>query len=146
MRSFFRGKNALVKAGIEALLNLITHNQSVWLCSQANLFDHICKREGENKKIFLYQQHRFSKLGKATLSILEAKLLLLYDEEDTTNQLVEACKLYISNELFIIELQCLAYFNHFVTYPNLDSVERCSQTELRNLLPRLYHDLKKNKP
>ena len=59
--SFFRGKIALVETGIGALLDLITHNKSARLCSQADLFDHICEREGQNKILFLYQQHRFTK-------------------------------------------------------------------------------------
>ena len=58
--SFFRGKIALVETGIGALLDLITH-KSARLCSQADLFDHICEREGQNKILFLYQQHRFTK-------------------------------------------------------------------------------------
>ena len=37
LRSFFRGKKALVEAGIEALLTLITHDKSGKSCSQADL-------------------------------------------------------------------------------------------------------------
>ena len=61
-------------------------------CSQADLFDHICKGERQNKRIYLYQQQRFAKLGKTALAILEAKdvLLMLLDEVHATNQLVEA--------------------------------------------------------
>ena len=39
LKSFFRGKKALVEAGIEALLSLITHDKSAKSCSQADLFD-----------------------------------------------------------------------------------------------------------
>ena len=126
-QSFVRGKITLVEAGIEALLNLITHARS---CPQVDLFDHTCKR-GQNKRVFLYQQHRFIKLGKTALSMLDDKdvLLVLLDEIDATNQLAEACKLYISSEPFITELECLDFFNHFVTFPYLNSVERCTQTE-----------------
>ena len=53
LRSFFRGKTALVEAGIEALLSLITHDKSARSCSQADLFDFICEREGQTKRIFL---------------------------------------------------------------------------------------------
>ena len=53
IRFFFPGKSALVEAGIEALLNLITHDKSGRSCSQADLFDHICEREGITKSIFI---------------------------------------------------------------------------------------------
>ena len=116
-QSFIRGKITLVEAEIEA-------------CLQVDLFDHTCKR-GQNKRVFLYQQHRFIKLGKTALSMLDDKdvLLVLLDEIDATNQLAEACKLYISSEPFITELECLDFLNHFVTFPYLNSVERCTQTE-----------------
>ena len=73
LKSFFRGKTALVEAGIVALLPLITHNKSTNSCSQADLFEHICEREGVTKRVFLYQQQRFAKLGKSAPAILEAK-------------------------------------------------------------------------
>ena len=37
LKSFFHGKKALVEAGIEALLSLITHDKSAKSCSQADL-------------------------------------------------------------------------------------------------------------
>ena len=109
LKSFFRGKKALVEAGIEALLTLITHNKSANSCSQADLFDHICEREGVSKHVFIYQQ--FAKLGKAAASILQSTdiLSMLLDEIDSTNQLVEACKIYLWSELFITELECLEF-------------------------------------
>ena len=39
----------------------------------------------------------------------------------------------------------MAHFNHFVTFPYLNSVERCSQTEILDLLSRLSDDVKENK-
>ena len=56
LKSFFRGKKSLVEAGTEALLSLITHDKSAKPCSQADLFDFICEREGVSKIVFLYQQ------------------------------------------------------------------------------------------
>ena len=53
LRSFFRGKTALVEAGIDALLTLITHNKSANSCSQADLFEHICERENVIKRVFI---------------------------------------------------------------------------------------------
>ena len=56
LKSIFRGKKALVEAGIEALLSLITHDKSGKSSSQADIFDHICEREQILKRVFLYQQ------------------------------------------------------------------------------------------
>ena len=143
LKSFFRGKAAVVEAGIDALIALITHNKSATSCSQADLFEYICEREGVTKRIFLYQQRRFAKIGKAAACILEAKNILnmLLDEVQVTNQLVESCKIYLASELFITELECLAYFNHHVTFPFLNCVELSSQEELLDILPRLHQDL-----
>ena len=53
LKSFFRGKKAVVEAGIEALLSVITHDMSPKSSSQADLFDHICKRLQIHKRVFL---------------------------------------------------------------------------------------------
>ena len=147
LKSFFRGKTALVEAGIEALLTLVTHDKSGKTYSQADLFDHICELEGVSKRVFLYQQRRFAKLGKAALSVLQAKdiLIKLLDQTEGTNQLVESCKIYMSSELFLTELECLSFFNHFVTFPFLNCVERSSQQDLCKILPKLYNDLLEHK-
>ena len=143
LKSFFRGKTATVEAGIEAILKLVTHNKSANSCSQADLFERICEREGQVKRIFLYQQRRFAKLGKAAASILNAKEILnmLLDEIQSTNQLTESCRIYMSSELFMTQLECLAFFNHYVTFPFLNCVEISSQEELLQILPKLYADL-----
>ena len=41
LKSFFRGKTAIVEAGIEAILNLVTHDKSAKSFSRADIFDHI---------------------------------------------------------------------------------------------------------
>ena len=98
---------------------MITHDKSERSCSQADLFDHICERDGITKGIFLYQQRQFAKLGKAAAALMDAKdiLTILLDEVEATNELIEACRMYISSELFITELECLALFNYHVTFP-----------------------------
>lgn len=142
LKSFFRGKAAVVEAGIDAVIKLITHNKSANSCSQADLFEFICEREKISKRVFLYQQRRFAKIGKAAACILEAKEILnmLLDEVQVTNLLVESCKIYMASELFITELECLAYFNHHVTFPFLNCVEVSSQEELLKVLPQLHKD------
>ena len=147
LKSFFRGKMAVVEAGIEAILKLVTHQKSAISSSQADQFDRLCEQEGVTKRIFLYQQRRFAKIGKAAACILNAKdiILMLLDEIDTTNQLTEACRIYMSSDLFLAELECLAYFNHVVTFPFLNCVEVSSQEELLKIIPTLYTDLKQAK-
>ena len=144
LKSFFCGKKALVEAGIGALLSLIIYDKSAKSCSRADLFDFICEREDVSKRVFLYKERQFAKLGKASLSILEAKdvLQMLVDEVEGTNQLVESCKMCLSSELFITELECLVYFNHFVTFPFLNCVEMSTQADLLFTLPKLHEDLK----
>ena len=66
---------------------------------------------------------------------------MLVNEVEGTNQLVESCRIYLSSELFIIELECLAYFNHYVTFPFLNCIEVSSQIQLLEILPKLYSDL-----
>ena len=126
---------------------MITHDKSGRSCSQADLFDHICEREGITKRVFLYQQRRFAKLGKAAATLMEAKdlLAILLDKVETTNQLIEACRMYISSELFITKLECLAFFNYHVTFPFLHCIEMSNQVDLCRIVPQLYHDLLGNK-
>ena len=143
LKSFFRGKKTTVEAGINAIVTLVSRDKSGKSCSLADEFDLICEREGCVKRMFLYQQRRFDKLGNAAAAILEAYSILrmLLDECNSTNQLVEACRLYMASELFYTELQCLAYFNHSVTFPFLNMVEKCSQSDLVGILPTLYNEL-----
>lgn len=63
------------------------------------------------------------------------------DEVESTNQLVEVCKIYLSSEPFIAELEYLAYFNHFITFAFLNFVETSTQAKLLVILLRLYSNL-----
>ncbi|KAG1650219.1 hypothetical protein GQR58_028234 [Nymphon striatum] len=80
---------------------------------------------------------------KAASSVLQAKdiIQMVIDEVEETNQLVESCRIYLSSELFITELECLAYFNHFVTFPFLNCVQISSQCQLLELLPKLHNNM-----
>lgn len=60
---------------------------------------------------------------------------MLVDEVEGTTQLVESCKMYFSSELFVTELECLACFNHYVTFPFLNLIETSSQADLLVQLP-----------
>ena len=68
-------------------------------------------------------------------------LKTLLDKTTSTNRLVETCKTYLSNELFFTELESLAFFNHNVTLPFLNMVERSSQADLFKILIHLQNDL-----
>ena len=147
LKSFFRGKKTTVEAGIEALLKLVAHKHSGNTTSHADTFDHICEREGVVKRLFLYQQRRFTKLGKSAASLLEAYpiLKMLVDEVTESNQLVEACRIYMASEIFRTELEVLAYFTHHVTFPFLHCIEKSTQQELLVTLPKLHTDLQNGK-
>ena len=49
LKPFFKGKAAVLEAGIYALLKLVTYDKSAILCSLADEFDYIVKREGEGR-------------------------------------------------------------------------------------------------
>ena len=143
LKSFFRGKKTVVESGIKALISLVSREKSGNSTSLADQFDYICEREGVVKRIFLYQQRRFCKLGKAAAAIVEAYpyLNMLLSEATTSNLLVQACHLYLSSEIFLTELETLAYFNENITFPFLHCVEKSSQQELLQILPKLHKDL-----
>ena len=99
LKSFFRCKKTTVEAGIDSFLTLASHEKLGKSCNLASLCDRICEREGVTKGIFMYQERRFGKLGKAAAAIVEAYpiLRLLLDETTITNQLTEACKIWKVN-------------------------------------------------
>ena len=67
--------------------------------------------------------------------------MMLLNEVDGSNQLIEACRLYMASDLFLAELESLAYFNHHVTFPFLNCIECSSQSDLLKILPKLYRSL-----
>ena len=143
LRPFFRGKKAIVVAGIQALLKLITHDKSGNTVSLAEEFDELLESEGLVKHMVLYHERRFTNLGYCAASILSAlpQLHRLLDETHKANLLVQACKLYIDCELFLAELHVLAVFTQNVTLPFLNCLEKSTQKDLLVSFPKLYHDL-----
>ena len=65
-------------------------------------------------------------------------LCRLLDDTDTCNQLTESCQLYLEREFVVTEIEALAYFNHYVTFPFLHCVEQSTQPEFLVILPKLY--------
>ncbi|KAG1681420.1 Carbonic anhydrase-related protein 10 [Nymphon striatum] len=108
---------------------------------------------GDNYRTVMHLNNRVVRTNidsankKAASSVLQAKdiIQMVIDEVEGTNQLVESCRIYLSSELFITELECLAYFNHFVTFPFLNCIQISSQGQLLELLPKLHNDLIKGK-
>ena len=99
LKSFFRGMKTTMEAGIESLLKLATRRHLGNTTSQAEKCNHICEHEGVVKRLFSYQQRRFTKLGKSTASLLEAYpiLKMLVVKVTKSNQLVETCKIYLAS-------------------------------------------------
>ena len=72
LKSFFSWEKDNSNAAIDALMTLVSHNKSGKSCSQADIFDFICEREGVRKLLSLYQQRRFAKPDKAAASIVQS--------------------------------------------------------------------------
>ena len=146
LRPFFRGKKAVVVAGMQALMKLITHDKSGNTVSLAEEFDTLLESEGQVKHMVLYHGRRFTNLGYCAASILSAlpQLRKLLDDTHKSNLLVEACKLYINCEFFLAELHVLAVFTQNVTLPFLNYLEKSCQKDLLHMFPKLYQDLKEH--
>ena len=146
LHPFFRGKAAIVVAGMYALLKLVAHDKSGNTTSLAEEFDHLLEKEGLYKHMALYHERRFTNLGYSAASILYAlpQLRRLLAETWKTNLLVEACKLYVDCELFVTELHLLALFTKKITLPYLNCLEKSSQSNLLEIFPTLYDDLLKH--
>ena len=118
LKPFFRGKKTVVECGIVALNKLVAHDTSANSSSQAEFFEYLCKREREYSAGF--SSTRREDLQKAAQSLPQAKdiLKMLVEEVPSSNQLVQACKFYLSSELFISELEMptLTNFLYFSTF------------------------------
>ena len=147
LKSWFRGERAVFLAGIKCLINLISHDKSGHSTNLAEEFDQIVARENQVKHIGLYQERRFTKLGYVCAALLDAMPMIctLLTETHLVNQHVEAARMYIHCEFFHTELKVIAYFSYNVTLPFLNFVEKSSQNELLETLPKLYEDLKNYK-
>ena len=84
LQSFLHNKETTTEAAIEATLKLI-------------------KQEKSGRSCFL-----------AVYSILQALpiLRLLHIETETNNQLVDECRIYLAKDIFITDIEVVAFFNH----------------------------------
>ena len=126
--------------GIKSILNPISHDKSASSTNQADLFDFILQRENQVKRISLYQERRFTKIGYSAASILDALpyLRMLLNESYLTNQHIEIVRMFLDSEFFITKLSVSAIFMHKVSLPLLTFVEISSQEELLRVFPKLY--------
>ena len=146
LRSFFRN-STVVQAGMAALLKIVTPDTCANSCSLSVPFERLCIEHGLAKKLVLYKERRFCKLGSCANSIIQALPILeqLLEEVPADNQLAQACRIYLKCEVFISELRLLAYFNYHVVFPFLHAVEKLSTPELKKVLPKLHVDLRNGK-
>ena len=146
LRSFFRN-STVVQAGMKALLKIVTPDTSANSCSLSVPFERLCAQHGWDRKLTLYRERRFCKLGSCANAIIQALPILeqLLEETPADNLLAQACRIYLKCEVFISELRLLAYFNHHVTFPFLHAVEKVTTPQLKKILPQLHQDLLEGK-
>ena len=103
LKPFFRRKKAVVVAGIQAILKLVSYDEGGNSSSLAKEFDVITERGSAVKHMSLHQERRFTKSRYFATSILQAFPLLqsLLEESWKSNLLVQACKNYLDCELFL---------------------------------------------
>ena len=143
LKSFLRGKPSVVQCAIEALCKLITPEVSGRSSSLSDEFDLLLEKVNQSKVVYMYQERRFTKLGTTAGCIRDCIDLyqMLLDNTSRNNLLVHACKLYLSCEYITCALTSLAYFTYKIGMPFLNMVEKSSQRDLKNRLPKLYEDL-----
>ena len=146
LRSFFRN-STVVQAGMTALLKIVTPDSTANSCSLSVPFERLCIEQGWDKKLTLYKERRFCKLGSCANSIIQALPILeqLLEETPADNLLAQACRIYLKCEVFISELRLLSHFNYHVVFPFLHAVEKSSTPDLKKILPKLHDDLRDNK-
>ena len=142
LRSYFRN-STVVQAGMTALLKIVTPDTSANSCSLSVPFERLCVQHGWDRKLALYKERRFCKLGSCANAIIQALPILeqLLEETPADNLLAQACRIYLKCEVFISELRLLAYFNYHIVFPFLHAVEVLTTPDLKKLLPSLHQDL-----
>ena len=94
-----------------------------------------------------YAQVLLAKLGYVAGSILDALELLqtLLSESHKQNLHTETVQIFLDCEFFSTSLSVLSYFQHHVSLPLLNCVEKSLQSQLLTTFPQLYEDLKSGK-
>ena len=107
-------------------------------------FDCVLEEDGVHKSLSLYKEKRFTNLGYLAGAVYDCLPYFrkLLRETPLNNLLIRSCKLYIENPFIAAGFKALAIFTYQVTMLYLNFVEKSSQEDLINLLPKLHEDLK----
>ena len=141
LKSFI--SKGLIQAVIEAIGKLISNDgHSTSLYAE---FEQVLNKVGKPKKLALYKERRFGLLGYSAAALLHHICDITETLSDTgaSNQLVQACRLYLDIPYIEIALRCVAWFTYKVTLPFLNMCELENPHKLLELLPKLHDDLKR---
>ena len=143
LRSFL--SKGLIVAAINALCKLVTNDARKSLIYEE--YDNFLSNKQKSKKLSLYKERRFGLLryGAAALLYHFEDLKSLLEVTNSSNQLVQACDLYLSIGYVKVALECLAWFTYKVTLPFLNMCELESPKKMLSILPTLHADLSKCK-
>ena len=112
--------------------------------SLSDEFDIVIESEGRVKLASMYQERKFTKLGTTVACVI--KIIDLYNKllEQTSkrNLLVKACHLYLNCNFILSGFKYLALFTCKIGMPYLTFCELSSEKNMKQLLPRFYHELK----
>lgn len=144
LKSFIRKSKTVVKAAIQALLQLVAKGGDGKSTSLADEFDLVLEEDGVSKSYSLYKEKRFTKLGYTAGAIFECipQFRKLLERTTKNNLLVRACRLYLESEYILASLKALSNFTYRITMPYLNAVEKGDQNKLITILPQLCSDLK----
>ena len=143
LKAFYRGRKSIVESALVAFCKLITSDTSAKSSSLSHEFDFIIESEGRVKLASMYQERKSTKLG--TTAAYLVKSIDLYNrllEQTSKRNLVKECQLYLNCEFMLCAFKCLAYFTCKIGMPYLNMCELSSQKDIKQLLPRFYHELK----
>ena len=142
LRMYFRN-STVVQAGMRALTKLVTPDSSANSCSLSDEFEQLCLENEVTKKLKLYKERRFCKVGSCAAALLQAMPLLskLLDNSTKNNLLAQASRIFIKCDIFITELRMMAYFGQHLTMPFLNCIERVDAHELMQLQKQMHQDL-----
>lgn len=144
LAAFIRGKKSIVEVAIEAITKLVTKT-GLKISLQKEMQD-ICDDRNTQLKVGKYIQRRFGRLGYCAGSIVnnlpELRTLL---NTHQSNQLSQACRVYLDIPFIIDALVSLSKITEAVTLPFLVMVQKETHTTLLSVFPQLCIDLSNGK-
>ncbi|CAK8673115.1 unnamed protein product [Clavelina lepadiformis] len=146
VKSYLRvGKSIIASVVVPALVKLVARGGDDKTISMADEFSLVLEESGTQKSFSLYKDRRFIRLGHTAGALVDCVLHFkkMLSRTSKNNLLVRACSLYLENEFIVASLKALSHFCHKVTMPYLNMVERCQQSDLVRILPKLYKNLER---